>query len=55
MDGWLARDGGNSANARRVTRKVTGEVLGAASSNSQTLAGNAGSANGALTEGAATP
>ena len=30
------------ANARRVTRKSTGEVLGAASSNSQTLAGNAG-------------
>lgn len=36
VDGWLARDGGNSANARRVMRKVTGEVLGAASSAGQT-------------------
>lgn len=42
VDGWLARDGSNTANARRVTRKTTGEVLGAASSNSQTLAGNQG-------------
>jgi hypothetical protein len=42
VDGWAARDGSNTANARRVTRKSTGEVLGAASSNSQTLAGNAG-------------
>ena len=42
VDGWLARDGSNTANARRVTRKSTGEVMGAASSNSQTLAGNAG-------------
>lgn len=42
LEGWLARDGSNSANARRVTRKSTGEVLGAASSNSQTLAGNRG-------------
>ena len=39
MDGWLARDGSNSANARRVTRKSTGEVMGAATSNSQTLTG----------------
>lgn len=37
VDGWLARDGSNHANARRVTRKSTGEVLGAATSNSQTL------------------
>jgi Family of unknown function (DUF6152) len=37
VDGWLARDGSNTANSRRVTRKSTGEVLGAASSNSQTL------------------
>lgn len=37
VDGWLARDGSNSANARRVTRKSTGEVMGAATSNSQTL------------------
>lgn len=42
VDGWLARDGSNTANARRVTRKSTGEVMGAASSNSQTLAGNQG-------------
>lgn len=42
LDGWLARDGSNHANARRVTRKSTGEVLGAATSNSQTLAGNQG-------------
>lgn len=37
VDGWLARDGSNTANSRRVTRKSTGEVLGAATSNSQTL------------------
>jgi hypothetical protein len=42
VEGWMARDGSHSANARRVTRKSTGEVLGAASSNSQTLAGNQG-------------
>jgi hypothetical protein len=42
LEGWMARDGSNSANARRVTRKSTGETLGAASSNSQTLAGNRG-------------
>lgn len=39
IDGWLARDGSNSANARRVTRKDTGEVMGAASSAGQTLTG----------------
>jgi Family of unknown function (DUF6152) len=42
IEGWLARDGSSSANARRVTRQANGEVLGAASSNSQTLAGNQG-------------
>ena len=42
IDGWLARDGSNSANARRVTRKTTGEVMGAASSAGQTLTGGAG-------------
>lgn len=42
VEGWRARDGSSNANARRVTRKSTGEVLGAASSNAQTLAGNAG-------------
>jgi hypothetical protein len=39
VEGWLARDGSNHANARRVTRKSTGEVLGAASSGGQTLTG----------------
>jgi len=48
VEGWLARDGSNTANSRRVTRKSTGEVLGAATSNSQTLAGNQGT-NGAAT------
>ena len=47
VDGWLARDGSNTANARRVTRKATGEVLGAATSNSQTLTSNAGAGAGA--------
>jgi Family of unknown function (DUF6152) len=39
IDGWAARDGGNSGNARRVTRKSTGEVMGAASSIGQTSTG----------------
>ena len=39
IDGWRARDGSNHANARRVKRMSTGEVLGAASSNGQTLTG----------------
>jgi hypothetical protein len=39
IEGWLARDGSNHANARRVTRASTGEVLGAASSAGQTLTG----------------
>lgn len=39
VDGWLARDGSNTGNARRVARNSTGEVLGAATSNSQTLTG----------------
>jgi hypothetical protein len=42
VDGWLARDGSNSANARRVTRKSTGQVLGAATSNSQTVGAGPG-------------
>ena len=42
IDGWLARDGSNHANARRVVRKSTGEVLGAASSGGQTLTGGKG-------------
>ena len=43
IEGWLARDGSNHANARRVMRKSTGEVLGAASSAGQTLTGTQGS------------
>jgi hypothetical protein len=39
IEGWLARDGSNHANARRVIRSSTGEVLGAASSAGQTLTG----------------
>ena len=39
VEGWLARDGSHHANARKVTRKSTGEVLGAASSGGQTLTG----------------
>ncbi len=42
VEGWLARDGSNHANARRVTRASTGEVLGAASSAGQTLTGTGG-------------
>jgi hypothetical protein len=42
VDGWLARDGSSTANARRVTRKSNGEVMGAASSNNQTLGSNNG-------------
>ena len=40
VEGWQARDGSNTANARRVTRSSTGEVLGAASSAGQTLTGS---------------
>jgi hypothetical protein len=40
IEGWQARDGSNTANARRVTRISTGEVLGAASSGGQTLTGS---------------
>lgn len=42
IDGWLARDGSHHASARKVTRKSTGEVLGAAPSNGQTITGNPG-------------
>lgn len=55
VEGWLARDGTNHGNARRVTRKSTGEVLGAASSNSQTLAGNQGTNRPAGAAAPATP
>ena len=40
IEGWRARDGSNTANARRVTRTSNGEVLGAASSAGQTLTGS---------------
>ena len=39
VEGWQARDRSNYANARKVTRLSTGEVLGAASSGAQTLTG----------------
>jgi hypothetical protein len=39
VEGWLARDRSSYANARKVTRLSTGEVLGAASSGAQTLTG----------------
>jgi Family of unknown function (DUF6152) len=55
VEGWLARDGTNHGNARRVTRKSTGEVLGAASSNAQTLAGNANARPPAAGAAPATP
>ena len=50
IDGWLARDGSNHANARKVMRKSTGEVLGAATSGGQTLTGtpNPGAAPAAI-------
>ena len=37
VEGTRARDGSLTANARRVTMKSTGEVLGAASSEGQTI------------------
>ena len=42
VDGWMARNRTQYANARKVTRVSTGEVLGAASSGGQTLTGNSG-------------
>jgi len=47
VDGWLARDRSNYANARKVVRLSTGEVLGAASSGAQTLTGGPTAATGA--------
>ncbi len=60
IDGWLARDGSNHANARMVKRTSTGEVLGAASSGGQTLTGSktptpAGSAGPAAAAKPASP
>ncbi len=46
VDGWRARDGSNTGNARRVVRATNGEVLGAASSAGQTLTGTVGSTQG---------
>ena len=42
VDGWIARNRTQYANARKVTRLATGEVLGAASSGGQTLTGGPG-------------
>ena len=42
VDGWIARNRTQYANARKVTRLATGEVLGAASSGGQTLTGSPG-------------
>ena len=54
IEGWQARDGSNTANARRVTRGSNGEVLGAASSAGQTLTGSSQPVPGAAgTAGAA--
>lgn len=44
VDGWIARNRSHYANARKVTRLSTGEVLGAASSGGQTLTGSPGAA-----------
>jgi hypothetical protein len=57
VEGWAARDGSTTANARRVTRSTTGEVLGAASSAGQTLTGaaGAGAAIGSTQKAPATP
>jgi hypothetical protein len=37
VEGTRARNGSLTANARRVTLKATGQVLGAASSENQTI------------------
>jgi len=42
VDGWMARNRSQYANARKVIRVSTGEVLGAASSGGQTLTGSSG-------------
>jgi hypothetical protein len=42
VHGTRARDGSRTANARRVTMKSTGEVLGAASSEGQTITSGKG-------------
>jgi Family of unknown function (DUF6152) len=55
VDGWLARDGSNTANSRRVTRKSTGEVLGAATSNSQTTLTTSSQGAGASRSAPAAP
>jgi len=55
IDGWLARDGSNHANARMVKRMSTGEVLGAASSGGQTLTGGGGAAAVGSQQGAPAP
>ena len=46
VEATRARDGSTTANARSVTLAATGEVLGAASSEQQTLTGGANRGNG---------
>lgn len=50
VDGWMARNRSQYANARRVVRVSTGQVLGAASSVGQTT-GSTGAAGGVTTPG----
>jgi hypothetical protein len=49
VEATRARDGSTTANARRVQLVATGQVLGAASSEQQTLTGGAGPDNGGAT------
>jgi hypothetical protein len=46
VDGWVARNRSQYANARKVTRVSTGQVLGAASSGGQTITSGPGSRPG---------
>src|SRR5215472_6732000 len=55
VDGWIARNRSQYANARKVTRVSTGQVLGAASSGGQTLTGGPGGAGGPGGPGGAPP
>jgi len=49
VEATRARDGSTTANARSVTLVATGQVLGAASSEQQTLTGGAPADNGDAT------
>jgi hypothetical protein len=46
VEGWIARNRTQYANARKVTRLATGEVLGAASSGANTLTSGPGGRQG---------